>query len=87
MKKIWSFGYRVREWFLTPQSLDQIYEPGDHREVVKLFHMETSDEDLAIQHMIERAEALDIKLEILGLEFKAEQEVSVTEQPKLDWNK
>jgi hypothetical protein len=44
--KRWSFGFRVKQWFLSPRNWDQYYEPGDCREVVSMFYAESPDVEL-----------------------------------------
>lgn len=58
MKK-WSFGFRVRQWFLTPQNWDQHYEPGDSRECVRMFCADSPDEEAAKNKLYKDAEADD----------------------------
>lgn len=80
MKK-WSFGFRVKEWFLTPRNWDQYYEAGDHREVVTMFYADNPDVELAKEKLHKDAEDDDMKIEILGLEFCKEVEVEAPQKP------
>lgn len=80
MKK-WSFGFRVKEWFLTPRHWDKYYEAGDSCECVTMFYADSPDEKLAMEKMHKNAEEQDIKLEILGLEYKQEVDVPMPQQP------
>lgn len=82
MKK-WDFAFRVREWFLSPKNWDQLYEVGDSRECVTMFSMDANDIEAAKKHLRERAEAEDIELEILGLEYMCESTLERC-QPKLN---
>ena len=66
----WEFGFRVREWFLTPRDWDQHYEAGDFRECVTMFITDNPDENAAILKLHKNAEAEDMKIEILNMEFK-----------------
>ena len=76
MKK-WSFGFRVKEWFLSPRHWDDYYEAGDSREVVSMFYADSPDVDLAKAKLHKDAEADDMIIEILGLEYKQEVEVDI----------
>jgi hypothetical protein len=80
MKK-WSFGFRVKEWFLTPRNWDQYYEAGDSREVVTMFYADSPDVNLAKAKLHKDAEEDDMIIEILGLEFCKEIEVETYQKP------
>ncbi len=79
--KRWSFGFRVREWFLSPRNWDQHYEAGDCREVVTMFYTNNPDIDLAKNKLYIDAEAEDMKIEILGLEFCKEVDIEIPQKP------
>jgi len=79
--KRWSFGFRVREWFLTTRDWDQLYEPGDHREVVTMFYADSPDVELAKQKLHKDAETEEVMLEIIGLEYCQEVEMEMPQKP------
>ena len=80
MKK-WAFGFKVREWFLTPTDWDQYYSPGDSREVGTMFYADSPDVELAKKHLHEDAAKYDMMIEIIKLEFCEEVEVEVPQKP------
>lgn len=85
MPKKWSYGIRVREWFLAPKNWDQQYEPGDSRECATMFTLDTPDIEKAKQHLIDRGLKDDVQIEILEVCYKVEINEPVTQQPKTDW--
>lgn len=83
MPKKWSYGIRVREWFLAHKDWDQLYEAGDSREVGCMFVLDTSDVEKAKQHLIDKGLKDDIQVEILEVCYKVEIDEPLTQQPKI----
>jgi hypothetical protein len=62
MAKKWSFCVSVTEYFLARKNWDQLYFPGDSREVVINFLMNSSDEKVAREHVLARAREDDTEI-------------------------
>lgn len=78
-----NYAIRVRETFLARKDFDQLYFPGDQREVVTFFSQPENDDTLAKQRVIDLAAKEDIVAEVLEVSKEVIEVPDPPSSPKL----